>query len=89
MFKATNAMMTVGVMTLALLNQVQAGWNWGWCPDMTTKSAFDLNQYLGVWYEQKREKTILFEYGECVQAGYSRRSDGLIAVHNSQFNAFT
>ena len=82
-------MMTFGVMTLALLNQVHAGFNWGWCPDMPTKAAFDLNQYTGVWYEQKRDKTILYEYGECVQAGYSRRDDGLINVHNSQYNGFS
>ena len=89
MFKSTNTVMAVGVMTLALLNQVQAAWNWGWCPDMATKTPFDLNQYLGVWYEQRRDKGILFEYGECNQAGYSSRSDGLINVHNSQFNSFT
>ncbi len=77
--------MTIGVMTLALFNQVQAGWNWGWCPEIATKSSFNLDQYLGVWHEQKRDKSILYEYGECIQAGYSRRSDGLINVHNSQF----
>ena len=82
-------LMTVGVMTLALLNQVQCAWNWGWCPEMPTKASFDLNQYTGVWYEQKRDKGILFEYGECVQAGYSKRDDGLINVHNSQYNAFS
>ena len=82
-------LMTVGVMTLALLNQVQCAWNWGWCPEMPTKASFDLNQYTGVWYEQKRDKSILFEYGECVQAGYSKRDDGLINVHNSQYNAFS
>ena len=89
MFKSTNTLMTIGVMTLALLNQVQCGFNWGWCPDMPTKASFDLNQYTGVWYEQKRDKSILYEYGECVQAGYSKRDDGLINVHNSQFNAFS
>ena len=89
MFKPTNVMMTIGVMTLALLNQVQGAWNWGWCPDMTTKANFNLDQYLGVWYEQKRDKSILFEYGECIQAGYSRRSDGLIGVHNSQYVSLT
>ena len=89
MFKASNTLMTIGVMTLALLNQVQATLNWGWCPEMTTKASFDLNQYLGVWHEQKRDKNILFQYGDCVQAGYSRRNDGLINVHNSQFNGFS
>ena len=89
MFKATNTLMTIGVMTLALLNTVQAYWAWGWCPDMTTKSGFDLNQYLGVWHEQVRDKLILYEYGECVQAGYSRRDDGLITVFNSQLNGFS
>ena len=60
MFKTTTSLMTIGVMSLALLNSVQAGYSWGWCPEMNTKPAFDVNQYLGVWYEQKHEKTILF-----------------------------
>ena len=41
-----------------------------------------------MWHEQKRDKSILYEYGDCVQAGYSRRPDGLINVHNSQLNSF-
>ena len=81
--------MSLGVVTLALFNQVQGAWNWGWCPEMNTKANFDLNRYLGVWYEQKRDKSILFEYGECQQAGYSSRSDGLVNVHNSQFVSLT
>ena len=63
-------LMMLGAMTLALLNAVQGAWQWGWCKDMATKPSFDLNQYTGVWYEQKRDKSILFEYGECVQVGY-------------------
>ena len=44
MLKATATMMTIGVMSLSLLNQmVYAGYSWGWCPDMNTKPAFDLN----------------------------------------------
>ena len=89
MHRGYNTLLTVGVMTLALLNQVQCGWNWGWCPDMPTKASFDLNSYAGVWYEQKRDKSIRCEYGECVQAGYYKRNDGLVDVHNSQFNAFS
>ena len=92
MFKATNTLMTIGVMTLALLNIVQAGLAWGWCPDMTTTSGFDLNQYLGVWYAQLQDKfffRIPYGFGECVQAGYSRRDDGLITVYNSLINDFT
>ena len=53
---------------------------------MPTKAAFDLNQYLGVWYEQKRDKSILFEYGECVQAGYSKLNDGRLQLRNTQLN---
>lgn len=92
MFKATNTLMTIGVMTLALLNSVQAGFAWGWCPDMTTKSGFDLNQYLGVWHAQLQDKLffrIPYGIGECVQAGYSRRDDGLITVYNSQLSGFS
>ena len=83
MFKQSKILTTIGVMTLALFNHVQAGWNWGWCPDMSTKANFNVDQYAGKWYEQKRDKSILFEYGDCVQVGYTKRSDGIIDVHNT------
>ena len=84
MFKATSTLMTFGVMSLSLLNQmVQAGFSWGWCPEMNTKPAFDVNQYLGVWYEQMHDKAIVFQFGECTQAGYSKGDNGLINVHNT------
>lgn len=90
MLKATTTLMTIGVMSLSLLNQmVHAGYSWGWCPEMNTKPAFDLNQYIGVWYEQKHDKTLLFEYGECIQAGYSKGNDGLVNVHNTMLNGFS
>ena len=56
---------------------------------MATKASFDLNQYLGVWYEQRRDKSVLYEYGECVQAGYLQGQDGLVNVHNSLLNGFS
>ena len=89
MLKVSKIVTSIGLMTLTLLNQVQAGWNWGWCPDMATKASFDLNQYLGVWYEQRRDKSVLYEYGECVQAGYLQGQDGLVNVHNSLLNGFS
>lgn len=82
MFKAV-------LLTFAALATAQARWSFGWCPEPELHASFDVNQYVGTWYEIRRDKSILFEYGDCVQARYSLRDDGLIKVQNSQFNAFT
>ena len=84
-----NIIILFGLVTLSLIEQANCGWNWGWCPSPALQSGFDLSQYTGVWFEQKRDKSILYEYGECVQAGYSSNPDGTITVHNSLVNPYT
>ena len=73
----------------ALLGQVEAGWAWGWCPTVPLQSSFTISQYTGVWYEQYRDALIPYEYGDCVQAGYTLNSDGTVQVKNSLENPFT
>lgn len=70
---------------VALVGSASAKLSWGWCPEPALEPAFDATQYLGPWNEYARDKSILFEYGDCTQAAYSMRSDGLLGVHNSQF----
>ena len=47
------------------------------------KQDFDINKYLGTWYEAFRSKHFRFGAGECVTANYSIRPDGYIRVFNS------
>ena len=37
-----------------------------------------------MWYEHVRDKAVFYETGDCVQARYTRRSDGTIEVRNSE-----
>jgi len=70
--------------TIALIEFAAAKLSFGRCPEPSLKAGFDKTQYIGVWYEYARDKSILFEYGDCSQAYYTARSDGLIGVQNSQ-----
>merc|ERR1712086_831519 len=46
---------------------------------------FDLNKYLGIWYEMHRSLTANnFEKGDCVVADYKKSTDGFIRVKNSE-----
>ncbi len=68
-----------------LLPLSHAGWSWGWCPDVQLLSSFNPSQYMGVWYQTVRDKAAKYEYGDCSQAGYTLRSDGIVTVFNSQY----
>ena len=71
--------------TLALLDMVQGRLAFGFCDKPALETNFDINRYLGPWHEYVRDKSILFEYGECVQAKYSMKSNGRIELLNSQY----
>ena len=73
---------------VALVGTASAKLSFGFCPEPTLKSGFSVDSYLGTWHEIARDKGILFEYGDCVQARYAKNSDGSIQVHNIQFNGF-
>ena len=45
---------------------------------------FELERYLGTWYEAYRSKAFRYGTGECVTADYSMRPDGYIKVFNSE-----
>ena len=45
--------------------------------------SFDVQRYLGTWYEAARSKNIIFERGEHVHAEYSDRGNGTINVFNT------
>uniref|UniRef100_A0A4W5N0I9 Apolipoprotein D n=1 Tax=Hucho hucho TaxID=62062 RepID=A0A4W5N0I9_9TELE len=70
---------------LLLLPLVSAQtYHWGPCPTPSVQPNFNLQQYLGTWYEIAKLPAS-FERGKCIQADYSLRGDGTIRVLNSQF----
>ena len=71
---------------LLFVSQVSSKWIWGGCPSPTLVSNFDASQYLGVWYEQARDKHAFFEDDDCTTTEYTTRTDGKVGVLNTQFN---
>ncbi|XP_071751583.1 apolipoprotein Db [Centroberyx gerrardi] len=59
-------------------------YHWGPCPTPKVQPSFNLQQYLGRWYEIEKLPAS-FERGKCIEANYGIRSDGTIQVLNSQF----
>ena len=58
------------------------------CPNAELVQDFQPAEYLGVWYELRRDKDISFESGECVTAQYSLNDNGTVKVDNTQFFGF-
>ena len=55
------------------------------CLEPTVEQNFDLNSYLGLWYEARRDVECRYEEGVCNTASYSLRDDGDIRVRNNQY----
>lgn len=73
----------LSVLAITSIPQTFARLSWGACPQVTTVENFDLSQYVGIWYEIKRDKITEFEEGgTCTTATYSTNSDGSVKVLN-------
>ncbi|XP_062235620.1 apolipoprotein D-like isoform X1 [Platichthys flesus] len=84
-FLAPEGNMSSLYLLLLLLPLVAAQtWNWGPCPSPPVQPDFNVQQYLGRWYEIEKLPAS-FERGKCIEANYSLRKDGTIRVLNSQF----
>lgn len=59
--------------------------DWGFCPETSLQSNFQLTPYLGNWYEIVREKNIQFESGDCVSANYTLNTDNTVKVVNTEY----
>ncbi|XP_050405749.1 apolipoprotein D-like [Patella vulgata] len=58
----------------------------GGCPSSNTVANFDIDRYLGKWYEVYKLPN-LFQKGQtCVTANYSIKADGHIKVYNQGFS---
>ncbi|KAG7205487.1 hypothetical protein KM043_007473 [Ampulex compressa] len=61
----------------------------GVCPNLETMPNFDVQSYLGKWYEVERYFA-LFEFGgKCVTANYSLNDNGSVKILNKQISALT
>ncbi|XP_045472708.1 apolipoprotein D-like [Harmonia axyridis] len=62
----------------------------GSCPKIdSVEKSFDLNKYLGKWYEQEKYFAVFEFDGKCVSATYSLADDGTIKVFNQQIDKLT
>ncbi|KAM6953757.1 uncharacterized protein FYW47_014360 [Aplochiton taeniatus] len=76
--------MSPAIVLLLLLPLVSAQtFHLGPCPNPKVQPNFDVNRYLGKWYEIERLPAV-FESGKCIEANYALRTDGTIRVLNSQ-----
>ncbi|XP_069885989.1 apolipoprotein D isoform X1 [Dipodomys merriami] len=55
----------------------------GKCPTPPVQENFDVNKYLGRWYEIEKIP-VSFEKGNCIQANYSLKGNGNIKVLNQE-----
>ncbi|XP_076636216.1 apolipoprotein D-like [Colletes latitarsis] len=61
----------------------------GFCPDYVPMANFDMNKFLGVWYETERYFQLTEVVSRCVMANYTVGTDGKFHVSNQVTNRFT
>ncbi|KAL7286283.1 hypothetical protein TKK_0019459 [Trichogramma kaykai] len=61
----------------------------GGCPKVDLKHDFDVQQYLGKWYEAERYFALFEVGGKCVTATYTLNPNGTVSVENRQINTLT
>ncbi|XP_015600997.1 apolipoprotein D [Cephus cinctus] len=61
----------------------------GWCPDYVPMANFDMNRFLGVWYEAERYFQLSEVVARCVTTNYTKGPDGKLRVSNEVTNRFT
>ncbi|XP_044746730.1 apolipoprotein D-like [Coccinella septempunctata] len=77
----------VFVLALGIQAQVPAP---GKCPEIASvQQDFDLNKYLGTWYEEEKYFAIFELGGKCNSAEYSLNENGTVSVNNKQIDKTT
>ena len=69
----------------AMVASVEASKIYGSCQEPEVQQNFDLNRYLGLWYESRRDTDCAYESGICVTASYSMNADGTVRVRNNEW----
>lgn len=60
--------------------------NLGWCPEYLPMSDFDIDLFLGKWYEAERYFSISEVANRCVVTDYARAPSGRIYVSHEVTN---
>lgn len=74
------------VLTLMVVSVSAQIPNLGWCPDYLPMAGFDVNRFLGKWYEQERYFTFSEVASRCVVTDYAKAPSGRIYVSNEVTN---
>ncbi|KAL2722666.1 apolipoprotein D-like [Vespula squamosa] len=61
----------------------------GWCPEYVPMANFDMNRFLGVWYEAERYFQLAEVVSRCVMSNYTQSPDGKLRVSNEVTNRIT
>ncbi|XP_063548914.1 uncharacterized protein LOC134756051 [Cydia strobilella] len=61
----------------------------GWCPDYQPMANFNMNRFLGTWYEAERYFTVSELGSRCVTTKYEQTPEGRILVSNEITNSLT
>ncbi|XP_050680690.1 apolipoprotein D-like [Leptidea sinapis] len=61
----------------------------GWCPDYQPMANFNMNRFLGNWYEAERYFTVSELATRCVNTKYEATPEGRIIVSNEITNSLT
>lgn len=56
----------------------------GDCPNVNIVQNFEVQRYLGLWYEVKKYPFIFTLGGKCITADYGLNSNGTVSVLNTQ-----
>lgn len=63
--------------------------NLGFCPEYIPMANFDMERFLGVWYEAERYFQLSEVVSRCVMTNYTKGTDGRYHVSNQVTNRFT
>ncbi|XP_075969100.1 apolipoprotein D-like [Anticarsia gemmatalis] len=61
----------------------------GWCPDFQAMANFNMNRFLGTWYEAERYFTVSELGTRCVTTHYTATPEGRILITNEITNSIT
>ncbi|KAK7108358.1 apolipoprotein D-like [Littorina saxatilis] len=74
-------MLGVAVLALCVAASLAQSPSFGGCPTVPSQKTFDVNKYLGFWYEIYLFPTH-FEKGKCTRAKYTLKDNGHVEVYN-------
>ncbi|KAI4494135.1 hypothetical protein M0802_009169 [Mischocyttarus mexicanus] len=61
----------------------------GWCPEYVPMANFDMNRFLGTWYEAERYFQLAEVISRCVMSNYTKGPDGKLRVSNEVTSRIT